>query len=191
MFRNKALLALPLALLSLGLATPARATVITGTIIDWPESGDPIEIGDGTHHVSLWWSINTYDRGWFYGSSYDPFDSDVALATGVTDITQITDASVFAFTSTYVGPLCDADCDPDGVGEFVVWRHVTTGHYGVLRIDDIRTPGSDIFASVLDGTWWFQSDGSGDFSGSAVPEPATSMLLLVATATLLARRRRR
>jgi hypothetical protein len=68
---------------------------------------------------------------------------------------------------------------------------VTTSHYGVLRIDDIWTPSKEVLDSMLDGTWWFQTDGTGDFSGSQeTPEPATSLLLLVGAAALVAFRRR-
>lgn len=86
-------------------------TVISGTITDWAESGPVIAIGDDANHVSLWWSINTLDRGWFYGSAFTG-DSDVALASGVTEVTQISDACVYNFTSGAIGPFCDADCDP-------------------------------------------------------------------------------
>ena len=173
---------------------PVYATVISGTITDWPESGPLISIGDGTNHVTLWWSINTFDKGWFYGRAVTGKDSEVAFAAGVTDINQITDASLFSFTNLYVGPLCDANCDPEGVGDFVTWRNLTSGHFGVLRIDDILTPsGQGLPKPTLDGTWWFQTDGSGSFSPSAIPEPASVGLVatgLVLAATRAYRRRK-
>jgi len=144
------------------LPSTATGQVITGQITNWVESGPVLLIGDGVNGVHIWWSINTFNRGWFYGSAISGSgNSSVAHAVGITDVHQIADAGVFAFTPNVVGPLCDAVCDPDHVGEFVVWRNNTTGYYGVLRIDSIT--GSRAHASYLNGTWWFQRDGTGDF----------------------------
>jgi hypothetical protein len=166
------------------------AAIISGTISNWEESGPVLTIGDGTNHVSLWWSINTTDRGWFYGSAFTS-DSDVAFATGVTDISQITDASIFSFDTDHTGPHCDADCDPDGVGDFIIWQNTSTGHFGVLRIDDIFLAGSTLLDAQLTGTWWFQTDGTGNFS--AVPLPASLPFLLsgLAAFRLMASRKAR
>ena len=163
-----------------------NASVISGTITDWQESSNIETIGDGTNHVSAWWSINTFDKGWLYGSVFTA-DSDVAFATGITDISQIIDASIFSFTSGSTGPHCDADCDPDVVGDFVVWKNISTNYYGVLRLDDI------VGFTLLNATWWFQTDGTADFSSaSVVPVPAAIWLFGSGFLGLLgiARRRR-
>jgi hypothetical protein len=160
----------------------AQAVIITGTITDWPESGPFQTTGDGVNNVQWWWSINTYDRGWFYGSLYG-LNSDVAVATGVTDISQITDASIFSFTNLYVGPVGDSDYNPSGIGDFLVARNIHSGHYGVLRVDDIHDFNPNPPYGELDGTWWFQTDGSGVF-----PEPGT--FGLVSLGLLLVTRRR-
>lgn len=144
------------AFVSLLLTRPASADVITGVVSDWVEASAPREFGDGANHITIWWSINVYGAaGWFYGSDYG-FDTDVALADSIADITEISDAGAFSFQTFYVGPARDAEND-GGVGDFLVFRNINTGHYGVLRLDNIDN-------DKLNGTWWFQTDGSGDFS---------------------------
>ena len=145
----------------------AQGELITGSIEDWAESGPLQVIGDGTNNVTLFWSINTSNRGFFYGSGFTG-DSDVAIAPGISDIAEITDAASFAYTSGFIGPVCDADCAGNGVGTFVVWNNINTGHFGALRIDDIVGSG---LGATLNGTWWFQTDGSGDFQPPS--DPAT------------------
>jgi hypothetical protein len=168
------------------------ASIISSSITDWETASTVQSVGDGTNHVSLYWTIADGSRGlgWVYGSLYTG-DSDVAYATGVTDISQITDASVYSFTDYYAGPYCDADCDMDGVGDFLVWRNTATGFFGVLRIDDIyfADPDNPVNnATMLNGTWWFQTDGTGNFS--AAPVPAALLLFgsgLLALAGLVGR----
>jgi hypothetical protein len=176
MRRRLALAAIPLVLLFTALPVQA-GPILTGSITDWVESSPPIVIGDGIDGVTLWWSINTWDRGWFYGSMYTDRTTDVAVATDITDVAQITDAGAFSFTDLYVGPICDADCTGTGVGTFLVFRNILTMHYGVLRVDDIV--GAGAYQAYLNATWWFQSDGSGDFSdGQSVPDVGSTLLLL-------------
>ncbi len=162
-----------LCVLVLACASETVGAIIGGTISGWRESVSLETIGDGTNHVTLAWSIHYFDMGYFYGSGHTG-DSDVAYAVGITDITQIADASIFSFTDGFIGHYYDADADPDGVGDFIVWSNINTGHYGVLRIDDIYVPpGQGLDYAELDGTWWFQTDGTGNF----VPEPGSLLLL--------------
>ena len=116
-------------------ALQAEAAIISGTFTDWEEQDGRMTIGDGANHVTMFWSINTFaGSGWFYGSN-STGDTDVAFATGITLIGQISDASLFDFTADSVAAE-DAELDPDGVGDFVLWRNVDTGYFAALRIDD-------------------------------------------------------
>jgi hypothetical protein len=174
------------------LNTAASGEIFTGSIIDYQESAPPpaLTFGDGLHTVTLWWSVNQLDRSGYF---YMGLDTQVALATGVSSINQISDASLFSFTTGYpgpyyVGPVYDVPVT-GGLNSFVVLHNQTEGFYGVVRVDDIfqyATPinhGTYSSYSGLNATWWFQSDGSGNFS--VVPEPSTiglitSFLLVVA-----------
>ena len=179
---------LPLLFLALSVTT-CRGDLLTGVITNWPKGGPLVTIGDGTNNVTLWWSLNTVDKGWFYGSTFTG-DSDVAFAPSITDISQITDPSRFAFTPNFVGPADDADSDPDGVGDFLMWKNIISGYFGVLRVDDIHDVPFDLSDGFLDGTVWFQTDGSGNFDdvvvgpvvvgpigGEPIPEQGTLLLL--------------
>lgn len=154
---------------SMALSCGAQAVVTSGQVTSVFDS-QTFSFGDGANMVTGYWSINTDHKGYFYGSP-----NKVAFAAGVSDISQLTDASAFAFTSTYVGPLCDAACAPNGVGDFVLWRNAG-GYYGAMRIDQIHYDGfSGPTTATLNGTWWFQSDGT---PALAVPEPGQYALWL-------------
>ncbi|MBA4107182.1 MAG: hypothetical protein C0485_15665 [Pirellula sp.] len=160
----------------------SEGAVLTGTFVDWREGGIR-EVGDGVNHVSMRWSINTLHYGWFYGRDLD-IDSDVAYAAGVRSINQITNAASLPFTRQAIGPYGDAAAAADGVGDFIVWRHATSGHMAVLRIDDIDTglntgPNFGHDDDLLQGRWWYQTDGSGDFS--SIPEPSAGVLISLAS----------
>lgn len=159
-------------------------TVISGTIEDWPEGGPEnlMTIGDGLNHVTMDWSVAIpSSQGWFYGSGA-MIDSDVAHAPGISSISQLTNAESLNFTNDSIGPYCDTSCASNTVGDFIVWRNIHTGFYGALRIDDIY-PGP---LPLLRGTWWFQSNGSDNFSN--IPEPSSIFLAAMAIMGLLLKR---
>jgi hypothetical protein len=175
-----------LAVAALSAPAAARTEVISGVIDEWPES-EELVLGDGVNSVRIFWSLNFYDTGYFYGRTGVQGNSEAADLAEVTDVSEITDASKFTFVPyppSSVGPLCDADCDPDQVGDFVAWRSIDNGHFLVLRIDDIRVDDLAQSIAFLDGTWWFQTDGTGSF---AVPEAPRATLLAVALAALALR----
>ena len=163
--KKRLILMLPLVLV---ISARAYGDPISGTITNWPESSSPITIGDGTNSVNMWWSIaytGTPATGYFYGSSYVA-DSDVAVATGVTDISQLTNAAAFTYTSGTVGPV--------PAGNFILYRNTVTGYYAALLITNIAYPDG------LSGTWWFQTDGSANLSPSSVVAEPSSVVLLAA-----------
>jgi hypothetical protein len=171
-------------LVAAALSAPAvaRSEVISGTIDEWPESGADLVLGDGVNSVRISWSLNFYDTGYFYGRGGVQGNSEVVALPDVTDVSEITDASTFDFVSyppDSVGPLCDADCDPDGVGDFVAWHSLDNGHFLVLRIDDIRVDDLGQSIAFLDGTWWFQTDGGGDFTRRRPIAPGASRFAAV------------
>ena len=140
----------------------AFGQVISGTIARLPESSAAMAIGDGINEVHVSWSIHGSDKGWFYGAVFTG-DSEVAHAVGATAVEDIFNASTFDFTgptSAQIGPLCDASCDPDGAGEFIILRSYL-GFYGVLRVDDIYLEDGQWY---LDATWWFQRGHTAKFS---------------------------
>ena len=157
-------------------ALHTQAGVITGTLTDWHESNYNMQVGDGTHAIKMEWSWATNHFGYFYGVN-NGSDSQVAVAAGVTDINQITDASIFNFNN-YATPSLGDGVVRNGAGSFVVWRD-SNNRYAVLRLDLLHD-------QKLNGTWWYQGDGSGNFNtqGNQVPEPAGLALSLLALGLL-------
>lgn len=157
-------------------ALHAQAGVVTGTLNGWQDSSYNTQIGDGTNFIKIEWSWATAHFGYFYSVDFGG-DFQVAVATGVTNINQITDASIFNYGAYATPALGDGDVH-NGVGSFVVWKS-SDQRYGVLRIDHIHD-------YKLDGTWWYQGDGSGNFNtqGNQVPEPGSLALGLLALGLL-------
>jgi hypothetical protein len=93
----------------------------------------------------------------------------------LSDITTVSDASVFSYTAQSVQFT---------EGDYVFFRG-TNGYYGAWRIDDVYPSGLSFPEAYLDGQWYFQDDGSASF----VPEPAT--LLLFGLGAVLLRRKHR
>jgi len=162
-------------------ATTTHAQLLSGSIVNFPESSPTLySFGDGTHSVSLYWSVNIFDRSGFFLRNGQ---TDIALATGVSSLPQITDASAFSFTTPDVyrlGPIFDA-AFTGGLNSFLILKNRDDNFYGVVRLDNIFAYGTPLILdghnsySGLNATWWFQSNGGSDFS--VVPEPATTTLL--------------
>ena len=173
-----------LACISLASLVTSRGQVVFSTFSGYTQYELPKRLGVGGPHVTLYWYPGNPSLGFGYvigsgqGAGLND-DTDVALASGVTDISQITNASSYTFTDYYID-VNDAQ-SKWGIGDFVVMHNKVSDYYGVLRIDDIRpvplNQPSAPFDGLLDATWWFDRDHGTDFSGPAtmlppVPEPS-------------------
>ena len=183
-----------MAVSGLVLVPAVQAQLLTGFIRNYADSYPPVTFGDGVHSVSLSWSVNHPDHsGWFYRVG----QTEVALALGVTSVEQITDAGSYSFTtpaSYYIGPVFDVGYT-GGPDLFIVLKNTQDDYFGVVRTDDVfryDTPidhGTWASYSGLNATWWFQPNGTGDFS--PVPEPSVLALLGLGALALVIWRRRR
>ncbi len=74
--------------------------------------------------------------------------------------------------------------------DFVMLRNENTGHYGMIRIDDITRGWARQFypqyqpTATLNATWWCQTDGTKSFS--TVPEPNSLAPLLTSVGVICA-----
>lgn len=152
----------------------ASATVISGSIINLPESaGFPFYWGDGSNDLYQEWSAAATGvmatNGWFYGSTYSWSNADIYVYANLSDPTSISDATGFTYASSAIKAE-EGD---------TVFFHGTNGYYGAWYIEDIypnlTSAGPESF---LTGQWYFQDNKSGDFTtGATVPEPTTMFLL--------------
>jgi len=140
-------------------------TIATGTIVGWPESGDEFIFDDFvtvTSDIQGWWSLNTLSQqlGWFYAYNFPT--TEIAHAPGVTEISEVTDASAFAYEMVYsTGPV--------GVGEFVFFRNLESGFYAAFRVDNVYGPSA--VEALADITWYLQMNGTADFSSMSNENP--------------------
>lgn len=161
----------------------AHAALINGTIHAAPESTD-VHWGPSEQFVTHWSIAGFNHSGWLYGTDYqDDFgaDFDLAVLNGVTDITSITDASQYSYSAAAVQAA---------IGDTILMRN-QDGYYGAWVI-------TNIFGFVdmdtdplgyLDAEWYFLTDGSVNFSGTATVNETSSFLLLVLGLMLLGYRK--
>jgi hypothetical protein len=147
-------------------SSPVGATVLQGPIDHLPEAVVVFTWGDGPHDLAQEWSLaNPYFGGWFYGSTYTTMsNADVYTFTGLSDPTTVTNADSFPYSdSAVIGR--EGDC---------VFFRGTNGYYGAWRIDAIDpTGGNTPPYADLSGRWYFQDNGTGNFS-EASPVQATT-----------------
>jgi hypothetical protein len=151
--------ALALALSCAG-AAAAHTAVLSGPLINVPESRGVFTWGDGVNDLFQQWSYRTSGSGWFYGSTYFyTSNADVFVYHGLANPTAITNAESFPYT----------DSSAAGVPGDTVFFRGMNGRYGawaIAAIDVIALPPAPGPWSVLSGTWYFQTDGSGCFAAS-------------------------
>ena len=170
-------------------STGASAGLITGSIINSPEFVPPLVLGDGTNHVTLRWSLNTSQKGWFLGSNYGVVhDTDIAYAAGVASVDQIVNAASYSYTSSFLGPI--GTWGYNGGSGFLLLKNINTNHYAAVQLMSINVQAG---YGYLGANWWFLDDGSSNFSvagsgGTSVPEPPAYMLALLGLAGLMAGR---
>ena len=147
-------------LIGLFAAPPARAIVISGSIVNLANSTST-NLTDGVHSAEFFWSVYiTNSSAYVYSSD----NTDVALATGVSNVKQITNANDYTFVTgdfNYLTDVEDANAN-GGIGQFVLLRS-HSGGYAVVRIDDVMA------GPTLNATWWFQTNGTADFSSYVAP----------------------
>ncbi|MDX9912867.1 MAG: hypothetical protein RBS39_13670 [Phycisphaerales bacterium] len=172
------------------------------------------EVGDGSNHVTInpafgtWfpWESSLYFIGSMLDGGIDGWhDTDVALVPGITDISLITDASAYSYTNGYIpDQVLATDYTPtsapppdwiSGTSGLVLLRNTSTGHYGAVIFRDswdfensTFSASYGAFSAMVELDWYFQTDGSGDFS--SVPAPTSAALPLAFLVGATARRRR-
>ena len=76
----------------------SEGALLTGTIEGLQESMGMYYWGDGLNDLHQNWSVcTTTSSGWFYGSSYGSSNADVYVYSGLSDISSVTDASIFDY----------------------------------------------------------------------------------------------
>jgi hypothetical protein len=154
-----------LAVLLIMASSPVGATVLTGPIVDLPEATVTFYWGDGAHDLYQQWSVANKTSGWFYGSTYvGTSNADVYTYSGLTDPTMVTNAESFTYNDSAV-MASEGDC---------VFFRGTNGFYGAWRIDTIDPlPGQVPPYAELNGQWYFQDNGTGNFSQATPVQGAT------------------
>lgn len=147
----------------IAIASPAEGTVLAGPITNLPESSGAYCWGDGLHNLCQDWSYRTADSGWFYGSSYSWSNADIYIARGLADPTTVNNADSFAYTDA-------VDWANEGDSVFFRGRNGFYGAWQIIRIDPL--PNIPAPRGALTGKWYFQTDGTGCFTGGCGVTPA-------------------
>jgi len=170
-------------------SSASHSLVVSGFEDNWNETIVK-EFGDGENGVDINWFLPNLGGAADFSASLSGIDTSFSLAADVTDISQIVDASAFDF-SDEVNSVCDAACDPYGNGDFVIAMNNATGFFSVIQVLDVYDlvvddDGGLLTLRLMDANWWFQTDGTGNFSDvAAVPLPASVWFLFSGLLSLM------
>lgn len=126
-----------------------------------------------THELS---QVNGVVSGWIYGSNTSwASNTDVYVYSGGIDIASVTNAAAFDYKSQ---PQSAKKGD-------TIFFHGLNGFYGAWTINSfsVSNPEDEDIMNwqlFMHGKWYFQDDGTADFSKnkSSVPEPSSIALLV-------------
>jgi len=157
-----------LALLLLVLPVAAKATVLSGPIVHLAQYQYP------TGTVEVDWTGYNDTGAWFYGSVFHSATTtaDVYNA-GVLNPLTVEDASVFPYSTDYALVHEGETVFIRGQNGYAAWVIEDVGP--LYTYPEPWTP------YIEQGTWYYQNDGSGNFS-SAVPEPSSALLFSMSLA---------
>lgn len=144
----------------------------------WPNPDEKyITFGTEEHFVNSRWKLWSWvhdwpkyeDREglWLEWFQIDPQPSFNYAIADVRTIAEINNAGGLNYDLNQ--SVLDATTNPSGIGGFVVHYNAEHGYYGVLRLDDVYDRQENPECTVLgkvDYTWWFQTNGSDDFSSA-------------------------
>ncbi|MCF7794376.1 MAG: T9SS type A sorting domain-containing protein [Candidatus Cloacimonetes bacterium] len=161
---------------------PDQGDIIGGSIMNlvapmmwptyWPVADQPATLGDSTNFVNLMWSLASWnhsqaeDRECIWIDNANLCAPTLYASTDATNITQLNNALSLNYSEDSVY-LYDGDTSLDGYGDFVALFNSDSGYYGVFQLLDV-----DAFIEEFNGfsalnfhaSWWFQTNGSDDFS---------------------------
>jgi len=144
----------------------------------WPDPEENyIAFGDEQHFVNSRWKYWSWVHNWpkyddqeglwLEWYQIDPQPSFNYALADVETISEINNAGNLSYDLNQ--NVLDATTNPSGIGGFVVHYNAESGYYGVLRMDDVYDRQDDpecVVIGKVDFTWWFQTNGSDDFSGA-------------------------
>jgi len=170
--RSLKMICLRLFMISLGCcfgvmcSVSTHAALWTGAIDDLSESHGPFYWGGGSLYQEWSCAQTTGGSGWFYGSAYPSSNADVYVYAGLTDVAVVSDATQFTY-ALYTVLASEGD---------TVFFH-SKDYYAAWVIDEITPSDGGSSLASLSGQWYFQDDGTGDFSVVPVSIPGSIWLL--------------
>lgn len=134
--------------------TDVVATLLSGPIDEIPEelSEGPWAWGDSYNRLCEYWSLSKPDESaWFYGTEIG-VNVDVYVLAAPNDPLDVVAAEYFEYSKD---PVLAQE------GDTVFFRG-TNGYFGAWVIEDVQ--GNKIDGGSLTGTWYYQSNGGGNFT---------------------------